>query len=420
MNFKQLLVKNTGVQLGAQAVSLLTGLAVNAILSRKLGVEGFGQFNYIFAFYYFFLSLNDFGTNTIVVREVARDRSRAEEIFGTMLLFKTFLAAISMICACIIILMMNFPPELRNALLLFSLILPLTALQLPALIFQVLLKAEYPALIGSISKIIILILLALSGYLGWTLWSIVLVFLSGEACSLAGMLMFSRKFTRPKFYFNIPVSKEILRSSVPLGLAVLFVAVINRVDFLMLERMTNLHQVGFYSAAYKITNLFEMLPLIVMSTVYPIMSRYAKANREALKDLYEKSVLYLGSFGLLTGGIVCMAAPWILSSVFGNQFKESALALRVLVWSSVFLYFAIAGGNLLISLGKEKINLAVTGAAAALNIGLNLLLIPRYGYVGAACATTLTFFFILVSTTVASYKILYSPEKTAAYLNSPA
>ena len=80
----------------------------------------------------------------------------------------------------------------------------------------------------------------------------------------------------------------------------------------------------------------------------------------------------------------------------------------VLVWSTVFLYLAISGGNLLISMGRENINLVLNMIGAALNITLNLLLIPSMGFVGAAFATTATYLFILTGISAASYRVLYA------------
>ena len=149
-----LLIKNTAVQMMGYGISLTFGLVSTGVISRYLGVEGFGQFNYIFAFFYFFLSLNDFGVNTVVVREVSKHRERAGEIIGAMLTFKLLVALTLVLAAWITIWRMHFSGELRNALCVYALILPVMALQLPSVIFQVVLKFEYPAMIGIGIKVI--------------------------------------------------------------------------------------------------------------------------------------------------------------------------------------------------------------------------------------------------------------------------
>lgn len=397
LSLKRLLLKNTGVQMAAQAVSLAVGLATTLILSRYLGVEGFGQFNYIFAFFYFFLTINDFGVNTIVIREVSKQRERAGEIIGAMLLFKVLVAVVSVLVAWIAIWLMKYPEDLRNALFVYATVLPVIAFQLPGIIFQILLKAEYPAIIGIFSRCAGFVLIVGAAWMGYGLTAIVLALLLGEFASLLVTLKYAKRFVKPTWRADPRLWKEVLRSSVPLGIAGLFVAVINRVDFIMLERMTDLHQVGLYSAAYKITNLLEAFPLMIMSTIYPLMSRYASEDPERLRALYKKSVLYLGMIALPMGISITLFAPAIVRSVFGAKFIGADRGLMVLVWSTVFLYVALVAGNLLISLGYEKINLLLLIPGAILNITLNLLLIPTSGFIGAACSTTATFLWLLIS-----------------------
>ena len=407
-SLRRLLIKNTLVQIAAQLVSLLIGLATAAALSRYLGVEGFGQLNYIFAFFYFFLSINDFGVNTVVVREISKQRERAEEIIGTMLSFKVLLATISVLAAWTTIWFMDFPEPLRNALFVFALVLPMIALQLPAVIFQVLLKAAYPAVMGIFNRCAGFLLMIGAVWLGWGLTGIVSAFLLAEFASLLIMLKYTRGFVRPIWRLDPKLWQEVLRSSVPLGIAGFFVALINRVDFIMLEKMTDLRQVGLYSAAYKVTNLLEAFPLMMMGTIYPLMSRYATADLGQLRELYKKSVFYLGLVALPMGLGITLLAPVIIQVLFGANFIAADRGLMVLVWSTVFLCLALSGGNLLICLGKERISLVLNALGVGLNIMLNLLLIPMMGFVGAALATAATYLFILIGISLAAPLVLAS------------
>jgi len=184
LSLRRVLIKNTGVQMAAHGISTAIGLATMFVLSRYLGVEGFGQYNYIFAFFYLFITINDFGVNTIVVREVSKQRERAGEIVGAMLSFKVLLAIISVLAAWSTVWLMNFPDDLRNALYVFALFLPLIALELPAVIFQVILKAEYPAIIGIFNRCAGFLLLMGAVWMGYGLRAIVLALLFGEFASL--------------------------------------------------------------------------------------------------------------------------------------------------------------------------------------------------------------------------------------------
>jgi O-antigen/teichoic acid export membrane protein len=380
------------------------------VLSRYLGVERFGQFNYIFAFFYFFLSINDFGVNVIVVREISQQKERAGEIIGAMLSFKLLLSAVSVLAAWTTIWLMDYSEELRNALFVYAIVLPVMALQLPAVIFQVLLKMEYSSLIGIFNRVLSFLLLLGIVRLGYGLTALAAAFVLTEIASLAVLLNYARSFVRPVYRFDPSMWKEILLLSVPLGTAGLFGALINRVDFIMLERMGDLNQVGLYSAAYKVTNLLEAFPLMIMGTIYPLMSRYASEDMDRLRSLYKKSFFYLCALALPMGIGVTFFAPLIVRLLYGAEFWAADRGLRVLVWSTVFLYPALPGANFLISMGKTKVNLLILVLAALTNIGLNLLWIPTLGFVGAALSTAITFLIILVGTTIAVWVYLSEKE----------
>jgi len=406
----RLLWKNTLAQAGAQMVGLAVGLATAMLLSRHLGVNGYAQFNYVFAFLYFFVGAGDFGVNVVVVREVAQRRDRAGEILGSVLILKLGMAAASLLAAWAVIWLVDFPPDLRAALAVYALVLPVLAGQLPGVIFQVLGRLEYPALIVATSRCLGLALTIWVVWAGGGVVAAVAAALAGEAAGLIALWIAARRFVRLRWRPDLGIWRRVLRSSLPLGLAGLFGAVINRAGFLMLERMTDLREVGLYAAAYKVTNLLEVLPLMIMATVYPLMSLYAVEDPGRLRILYRKSVLLLGLVGAPLGIAVAVTSPLIVRIIFGIQFASAAPVLTVLVWATVFLYLAISGGNLLISMGRERLNLAILAAGAVVNVTLSVCLIPIWGALGAAWATVATFLVILVATAGAAWRVVDRPD----------
>lgn len=398
ISIRRVIAKNTGIQMAGHLISLCIGLAATAILSRHLGIEGFGKFNYIFAFYYFFLTLNDFGINTVLVREISKKKQMADELVGSILVLKTLISILSVIIAWIAITLMNFPRNLRDSMYLYALVLPMITLQLPSVIFQVLLKMEYPTVLGVLKSLTGFLFLIMVITLSFGLKAIVLTLVITELMFTLLVLICSRKYVRPVFRIDPGLWVNVLRSSMIIGMTGLFVSIINRADFIMLERMTDLTQVGLYSAAYRLTNFWDAFPLMFMSTVYPLMSSYAAENPDRLRNLYQKSLLSLTSVALPLGIAVTALAPIIVTIVFGAAYKSAALGLQVLIWSKVFIYLAISGGNLLISIGREKVNLSILASASLINIALNFMWIPQFGFVGAAFSTSITYLAILIAT----------------------
>jgi O-antigen/teichoic acid export membrane protein len=288
------------------------------------------------------------------------------------------------------------------------------ALQLPVVIFQVNLQAGYPAIVGTVNRCLGFILVLIAVGLGRSLVAVVTALVFSEFVSLGLLLYLTRSYVQPVWQISPHVWREMLQSSIPLGLAGLCSAVINRVDFIMLERMTDLRQLGLYSAAYKVTNLLESFPLILMGTIYPVMSQLAKHDPTRLRRLYQQSMLLLGLMALPLGVFVTITAPWIVQVIFGSDFLGTVPALRVLIWATVSMYLAITSGNLLISLGRERMNLILNLLGAVLNVSLNFWLIPAWGLLGAAWATTATFVFVLLGVTAASLAALNSKSRRPA------
>ena len=409
---RRLLIKNLTLQGAAEAVALASGLLVTLVLSRQLGVAGFGQFNYLFAFLYFFLAVNDLGVNTIVVREISRAPDRAGEIIGTMLSFRLLLAVVSTLVAWAVIGVVGYPPALRVSLAVFALVLPLNALRLPGAIFQARLRFEYGATVEIVTRVATAACVVFAVWRGAGLPGVTVALVAAEAMGMAVGLLLSARLVTPVWRFSPAAWMTVLRSSVPLGLAGMLVAITNRIDFIMLERLAGLEQVGLYGAAYKVTGLLERFPQLVMITLYPVMAEVAGRDLAGLRAIYRKSVVGLGGLGLLVTALVWWLSPEILR-LFGTDYVTAARGLRVLVCSTLCIYIALTGGHLLVAVGWERVSLAAWIVGAAMNVGLNFLWIPTMGYTGAALATLTAYAFVLLVTLVAVELYLKRPAGTS-------
>ena len=400
-SLRRLFAKNLTLQSVTEAIGLTSGLLVTLVLSRHLGVAGFGQFNYLFAFLYFFLAINDLGVNTIVVREISRAPDRAAEIIGTMLSFRLLLGALSLLVIWAGVLAVGFPRDLRIALALFAIVLPLNALRLPAVVFQSRLRFEYGAMADIVTRVATTGLVLTAAALGAGLIGVTVALVAGEAIGVIVTGRLAMRLVRPVWRVDPRYWMLVLRWSLPLGLAGVLSAVVNRVDFFMLERMTDLQQLGLYGAAYKVVNLVERLPQMIVVTLYPLMVRQAHEDLRALRALYRRSVLTLGGLAVVMAVVVTFLAGPIVRTLFGAEFTEAARALRILVWASACLYMALPGGFALISLGRVRMNLMTLVAGAVTNVALNVIWIPRLGFIGASLATAAAFAVILVTTLLA-------------------
>jgi len=409
IGLRALLVRNLTIQSIAEAVALACGLASAVLLSRHLGVAGFGVFNYAFAFMYFFLTLNDLGINTIAVREISRAPERAAHLLGGLLSLRLGLAAAVLAAAWLAIWLWPMDPALRPPLMVFALILPLNALNVPALIFQTSMRFELAAAAQITNRVLGLVFLVLMMAAGRGVTAMLAALLAAEICGLAVVWVLAGRLVRLRWRVDPVLWRMLLRGAIPLSISLVLVAIVNRVDFIMLERLASIEDVGLYGAAYRVTNLLEKFPLLVMGTLYPVMSRLAVEDTARLRQVYQRALARFAGIGVALGAVVIAVSPWLLALVFGDSFRAAAPALRWLVVSTVCLYLALTGGNLLIAVGRARDNVLALGAGAAANIWLNIVLIPSRGIEGAAMATAASFAIVLGVTLVAVEKAMSAP-----------
>ena len=152
---------------------------------------------------------------------------------------------------------------------------------------------------------------------------------------------------------------------------------------------------GFYSIPYKLVFSLQVLPMAFGASVYPAFSQYWLKSREMLKNIFQKSFFYLMVIVLpITFGTIALADQ-IIIKVYSNQYEPSIIALQILIISAFFSFLTFPIGALLNACDKQKINTRNIGIVMIVNIIINLILIPRFSFVGASiaalCSQTLLF-----------------------------
>lgn len=186
--------------------------------------------------------------------------------------------------------------------------------------------------------------------------------------------------------------KQLLLFSIPLVLSAMTSKLLGEVDTLMLGYFRTTAEVGLYDAAYQ---LAAGLPVILSSFGFlylPLTSRLdSEGNHREINSIYKVTTkwVYIAGFPIF---LVLVAFPGdVLSILFGGSYAEGGTAL-VVVATGFFISAAYGRAqDTLAAFGYTRIILAVNTIAAVFNILLNGILIPRYGLLGAAMATGISF-----------------------------
>lgn len=163
----------------------------------------------------------------------------------------------------------------------------------------------------------------------------------------------------------------------------------NKTDILMLGPLSTLTEVGYYGAAQRLTYL-QTAPVMILSVVLsPRLSRArAAGNLKQVRRLFFGALAFAGGMSIPAGAILLFGRDPIIGWLFGAAYAPAAPVLAVLVLSQVAAALTVPTTSLLLMSGEQNRFGVVMGVALATNVGLNVWLVPAYGAVGAAIATT--------------------------------
>ena len=389
-NLRGQVFQNTAANAVGRTLALVFSAGATIVLARSLGSDGLGKYGAIYAYLTLFAWMATFGFEPILVREISRARENAGSLLRSAMVMSWFLAAGTIAIAVLVAPVAGYPGTLRTLVLLAGLEYVLTPLRLPGVIFQVDLQQWYGAAINVVRQGIWCLLILVVWYFGATLVYVIgaRVISAGIECAL--LWAYSRRFLVGSGRFLQEKSKEMFAHAFPIAFASLLAMIYLRIDQVMLHRMVPDSELGQYVAAVKVSELFESLPAALMLAVAPIYAISA-ADPERFRDYTNRTFRYLMVLASALCVVMTAGATPIVKALFGRPFLPAAPLLAVLIWSEIAVFFSTMIVNVLVAQNQQRFVPIPTLAGAAVNIALNLLLIPRYGAAGSAYATLISY-----------------------------
>lgn len=381
------LAKNSGYLFFSGIVTKILGFVALLYIARYLGPEDFGKFSFAFAFIYFFSFIPDLGIHKILVREASKDPLQAGKLIGNGTIMKLFLSLAALTLAFFVIALLDLPPSMKNVLYIASFGLLLSGTSCYGTIYETKLRMEYSLFFNLVSKLFFLALVLLAISRNLTLPFFVFASVSATFVHDLLMVIFSRKFVNVSFNADPDLIKKLMREAIPVAIAAVFSVIYFRVDVLMLSFLKGDLDVGFYSAAYRLTEAFVFLPAAFTTSTFPLMSKYFNDSSNSFGFTYTRAFKYLFSAGLLLAVLVTFGSEKIILAIYGPEYQSSVVALQILIWATALMFVNLLVSSTCVSSGNQQIISKTAILATFLNVVLNLALIPSLSYTGAAIAT---------------------------------
>jgi O-antigen/teichoic acid export membrane protein len=182
---------------------------------------------------------------------------------------------------------------------------------------------------------------------------------------------------------------QLLRQSAPYWLTNIFSMLYFYFDTLMLAFLAGTAVTGWYNASFKLIAALSFIPVTIMYSIFPTMSRLYAMDRKSLSGLLETVLRYITLLILPVMAGTVIFAGRLIQLFYGEGFSMSVPVLQVLIVSEVFLFYNTVWLMLYNSMGKQAMVARIIGICLLINIVLNLLFIPFLYHTGAAIATLL-------------------------------
>ncbi|MFA6513908.1 MAG: flippase [Patescibacteria group bacterium] len=385
---------NTGWMFFGQMFSLLVSFFIGAWIARYLGPEKYGLVSYVVAFVGLFGFVSTLGTDGILNRELVSHPEKRDELMGTGFRIRMIGGVLAFLISTIAAFILGENSYTRALIIMFGVSFLLQAPYIINIFFYSQVKAKenikaqvISAVISSILKIILI----LSG--GGVIWLLV-VFVADSIWQ--GILLFffyqAQGFSFLRWKFKKDLAKEIWRDSWPLMLSSAAAFIYLKIDQVMVGKIMGDSAVGIYAAGVKITEIFYFLPGIICGSLFPAIVNARNTNKDLYYRRLKNFYFLLGSLGFLVAAPIAFFAKPIISIIFGSEYLAAIPVLQIYIWSSIGLFLAAAAGQQLMAENRSKDIFLVNFISMIINVGLNFILIPKLGIIGAAVATLITYF----------------------------
>ncbi|EJU9537391.1 flippase [Vibrio alginolyticus] len=384
---------NTMILFLEKIVSMVLVLGTTIILARMLGPYEYGLINYLISVVTILIPFGALGLNSVITNEIIERSKMEEKILGTSLVLRFFGVCIISICTYLLsaLMLTAYEQNLLTVLVFGNLF---TCLYVFDFWIQAKMMNKYSSILrfgtilfGSLAKVICV-------FLGMNIEHLIYIYAIEVAIIGIGFyIVYSINSNKIKnLSFSLSEAKSLLTRSLWLMLSGVAAVIYLKIDQVMLGEMSGKYEVGIYSVATKLSEVWYFFPVAFVTSIFPKLISKKKSGEGYLNALqFSSNILFLSSVTLSI--IITFLSDYIISILYGIEYLESSNILKIHIWASLFVFMQALLQKWLIMEKYYNISLLSQLSGAIVNIILNYIFIPKYGAIGSAWATLFSYMF---------------------------
>jgi O-antigen/teichoic acid export membrane protein len=391
MSLARTVAVTTASLIAGRALALLAGIGATALASRYLELDGFGALTLAMAVVSLVSLLTDLGMSTMAVREIAREPEREREIVGNVRTLGLALAvAASVVLVGVAEVLYGGDPLVRNAILVLSVQL-LTSPFLSSARAHLQARQLGPRIaIGDVALAVGMVAasaVCVIADLGFEAMVGAVSF--GYLAQAVVMTALMRPDVRWAWSAGRGPWAVLLRVSLPFGATMIVNFLYFRLDVVLLSVISGNRDVAVYGLAYRVLEGLMVLPAYFMLALFPEIARLAE-HRERVDGIVRSALQAMEAMALPLVVLFFVLADDVIRVIGDTGYDEAGWVLRILMLALAISYLNGVYGHALPALGLQNRLFRLSLVILAVNLAINLALIPPFGVVGAAVAVVLS------------------------------
>lgn len=381
---------NTGWLLGDRLLRMVVSMAVSVAVARYLGPEVFGRFNFAIAFAVLFSPLGSLGLDRVTVRELVRAPDDRGAILGSAFALRLAGGALAGLFAVgAMTLLRRDDREMLAMVAILSGGVLVQAFDVVDWWNQSQLRSRSSVLamgagflLAAALRVVLILAHAPVVAFAWA-WAAEL------ALGSLGLAWSHRRRGAGERPWRVSAARvaSLARDGWPLFLSSVMVILYTRLDQVLLGQMASATELGLYSVAVRLVEVWYVLPTAIVTSLYPGIVELHGRDERAFLDRLQKLYNLMAAISYAIAIPATLLAPWVVTLLFGAEYAGAAPLLAVLIWSLLFTSLGLARGAFLTTMNWNWAYLMTVGAGFVTNLVLNLVLIPRLGAMGAVLAS---------------------------------
>lgn len=392
------LLKNTIARSATEIINRLGAAVFWVLVARQLGAAALGALAFGLSLHAFFLTISTLGLGAVVIRDVARDRSKAPAYFGHTLIlgFVCAVLAAGLMIGVTLLLQPN-PESIFASVVMAVAVIPASGFYWSKSLLSAAedMSKIAVARLGENSFKILVGIVALLWGAG--IAEIAVIVAISKAMPAVIAYPYARRYAKPIWRLSRTTSRYLLRMIPSFSLISVFNSLFWAAPVVILTHVSGEYQAGLFSAAYKLVDVTVSFAHAYGGALFPIASRTLKSNVELFKSLFVKSIKYMLMMTLAMAAVLSVLSRQVILLVYGADMLNAAPVLQLLAWMIVPFSLVPVLAFSLVSHDLQRRDLLANLSATLVVVSTGILFSFLWGALGTALSIVLgCFAFFLV------------------------